>query len=217
MTQATAEGGARTGAAADRAAKLLFAGYLLLFAWAAIEPYDRLTWWAENLPIMGIVVVLAALYLRGVRFSALAYALMAVLLYLHTIGGHYTFALAPFGFVTELFGFERNHYDRVAHFSVGFYAYAIAEFLAGRRLVRSRAVLFLFPVFAIAFVAMGYELIEWWFAALAGEAEAGAAFLGSQGDVWDAQKDMLADTLGALAATTLFFALNRPALGRLAD
>ncbi len=194
-----------------RAAKLLFIGYLALFAWAAVEPYDRLTWWAENLPIMGIVLALAALYVRGVRFSALAYMLMAVLLYLHTVGGHYTFERAPFGFVTELFGFERNHYDRVAHFSVGFYAYAIAEFLAGRRLVRSRVVLFLFPVFAIAFVAMGYELIEWWFAALAGEAEAGAAFLGSQGDVWDAQKDMLMDTLGAVTAVLVFVVTRRRA------
>ena len=70
--------------------------------------------------------------------------------------------------------------------------------------VRSRVVLFLFPVFAIAFVAMGYELIEWWYAALAGGAS-GAAFLGSQGDIWDAQKDMLADTLGAVVATGFFF------------
>jgi len=198
----------------DGAAKLLLAGYVLLFAWAGWAPYDRATWWAENLPIMGIAAALVWLYLRGVRFSALAYVLMAFLIYLHTIGGHYTFARVPFGFVTELFGFERNHYDRVAHFTVGFYAYAIAEFLAERRLVRSRVVLFLFPVFAVAFVAMGYELIEWWFAVAAGESEAGAAFLGSQGDVWDAQKDMLADTLGALAATALYFALNRRAVAR---
>ena len=196
----------------DGAAKLLLAGYALLFAWAGWAPYDRATWWAENLPIMGVAAALVWLYLRGVRFSALAYVLMAFLIYLHTVGGHYTFARVPFGFVTELFGFERNHYDRIAHFTVGFYAYAIAEFLAERRLVRSRVVLFLFPVFAVAFVAMGYELIEWWFAIAAGESEAGAAFLGSQGDVWDAQKDMLADTLGAIAATALYFALNRRAV-----
>ena len=202
------------GAKASRVAGLLFAGYLLLFAWAAIEPYDRVTWWAENLPIVGIVAVLVALYLRGIRFSALAYALMAVLVYLHTIGGHYTFERVPFGWVTELFGFERNQYDRIAHFTVGFYAFAIAELLSARRVVRSRVVLFLFPVFAIAFVAMGYELIEWWFAVYSGNPEAGAAYLGSQGDIWDAQKDMLADTLGAICATALFFALNRREIAR---
>jgi putative membrane protein len=69
-------------------------------------------------------------------------------------------------------------------------------------------VLFLFPIFAIGFVAMGYELIEWWYAAADGGAS-GAEFLGSQGDIWDAQKDMLADTLGAILATVVFFAAGR--------
>jgi putative membrane protein len=190
--------------AQHRAAKLLFLGYVVLFTWAAINPYDRATWWAENIPIVLIAATLAILYARGVVFSAGAYAAMAVLLYLHTIGGHYTFERVPFGFVTNLFHFDRNHYDRIAHFSVGFYAYAIAEILVRYKAVRSRLVLFLFPVFTIAFVAMGYELIEWWYAAAAGGAS-GAAFLGSQGDVWDAQKDMLADTLGAILATAVFF------------
>ena len=194
-------------------AKALFFGYLALFTWAAINPYDRATWWAENIPIMMIAATLVVLYLRGVVFSATAYLAMAVLLYLHTIGGHYTFERVPFGFVTDLFGFERNHYDRIAHFSVGFYAYAIAELLVRTKAVRSRVVLFLFPVFTIAFVAMGYELIEWWYAAAAGGAS-GAAFLGSQGDIWDAQKDMLADTLGAILATIVFFASGRATTAR---
>lgn len=172
--------------------------------WAGIAPYDRATWWAENIPIVLIAVTLVALYLRGFVFSATAYVLMAVLLYLHTVGGHYTFERVPFDFASNLFGFERNHFDRIAHFSVGFYAYAIAETLVRTNAVRSRVVLFLFPIFSIAFVAMGYELIEWWYAALEGGAS-GAAFLGSQGDIWDAQKDMLADTLGAVAATTWYF------------
>lgn len=187
------------------APKLLFAGYVALFAWAAISPYDRATWWAENIPIVLIALTLVFLYLRGMVFSATAYVLMSVLLYMHTIGGHYTFERVPFGFVTDTFGFQRNHYDRIAHFSVGFYAYAIAEALVFTKAVRSRVVLFLFPIFTIAFVAMSYELIEWWYAATAG-GSSGAAFLGSQGDIWDAQKDMLADTLGAIVATGLFFA-----------
>jgi putative membrane protein len=194
-------------------AKTLFAGYIVLFTWAAINPYDRATWWAENIPIVLIALSLVVLYLRGFVFSSVAYVLMSVLLYLHTIGGHYTFERAPFGFVSDVFGFERNHYDRVAHFSVGFYAFAIAEALERTKAVQSRLVLFLFPVFTIAFVAMGYELIEWWYAAAAGGAS-GAAFLGSQGDVWDAQKDMFADTLGAVVASVLFFALGRAGKAR---
>jgi putative membrane protein len=188
--------------------KLLLAGYAALFTWAAVNPYDRATWWAENIPIVLIVAALALLYARGVVFSPTAYMLMSVLVYMHTIGGHYTFERVPFGFVTGLFGFERNHYDRVAHFSVGLYAYAIAEALVAAKAVRSRLVLFLFPIFGIAFVAMSYELIEWAYAVLAGGAS-GAAFLGSQGDIWDAQKDMLADTLGAIAATAWFFVRGR--------
>jgi putative membrane protein len=194
-----------------RTAKLLLLGYVVLFIWAAISPYDRATWWAENTPIMLIVVALVILYLRGIVFSPVAYALMAVLLYLHTIGGHYTFERVPFGFVTNLFGFERNHYDRVAHFSVGFYAWAVAELLLMKRAVRSRLVLFLFPIFTIAFVAMAYELIEWAYAVIAGGPSA-ASFLGSQGDIWDAQKDMLADTLGAVVVMIAFFASRRGAL-----
>lgn len=193
----------------NKTAKLLLLGYILLWTWAAINPYDRATWWAENIPIMLIVLALVVMYIRGVVFSPVAYVLMAVLVYMHTVGGHYTFERVPFGFVTNLFGFERNHYDRVAHFSVGFYAWPLAEYLVAKQAVRSRVVLFLFPIFTIAFVAMGYELIEWWYAAAEGGAS-GAAFLGSQGDVWDAQKDMLADTLGAIVATTAFFLARRP-------
>ena len=195
-------------------AKFLFAGYVALFVWAAINPYDRATWWAENIPIVLVVLALVVLYVRGFVFSSMAYVLMSVLLYLHTVGGYYTFERVPFGFVTNLFGFHRNHYDRVAHFSVGFYAFAIAEALVRTRAVRSRLVLFLFPIFAIAFVAMGYELIEWWYAVCAGGAS-GAAFLGSQGDVWDAQQDMLADTLGAILATAVFFIREPAARARL--
>jgi putative membrane protein len=190
-------------------AKTLFAGYAVLFTWAAIHPYDRVDWWAENIPIMAVVITVVILYLRGVVLSSLSYALMAVLVYLHTIGGHYTFERVPFGFVTDLFGFQRNHYDRMAHFSVGFYAYPIAEILVRNRSVRSRWILFLYPIFTVAFIAMTYELIEWWFAATAG-GSAGAAFLGSQGDIWDAQKDMLADTLGGIVATLVFFLHRRP-------
>jgi putative membrane protein len=133
---------------------------------------------------------------------------MFCLIVLHTIGGHFTFERVPFDWITQLFGFERNHYDRLAHFSVGFYAYPIAEILLMKKMVRSRAVLYLFPIFTIFAVASGYEIIEWWYA-ISADPSAGAAVLGSQGDVWDAQKDMLADALGAVLATVVFAMLNR--------
>lgn len=178
--------------------------YGILFTVLAFNPIDRGTWFAENLTVWIIVGTLLVLWWRGVRFSNTAYALMSVLVYLHTIGGHFTFALVPFDWVTDFFGFTRNNFDRVAHFSVGFYAFAVAEWLWAKRLVRNRFLLATYPIFVIAMIAMSYEIIEWIFAANAAP-EAGAAYLGSQGDIWDAQKDMLADTLGAIAATGFFF------------
>lgn len=195
---------------------VLLAGYVAIFTWGAIAPYDRATWWAENVPIVVVVTVLVVLYARGVRFSPLAYVLMAVLPYWHTVGGHYTFERVPFGWFSRAFGFERNMFDRVGHFSVGFFAFGILEYLLSRRAM-SRPLAALFAVFAIAFVAMSYELIEWWYAAYGGNAQAGANFLGSQGDVWDAQKDMLMDTLGALAAVLLFFVVRPRRRDSLAD
>ena len=183
---------------------LLLFSYIVLFAVLAISPVDRATWFAENLTVWIIVGVLGILFVRGIRFSTTAYLLMSVLIFLHTVGGHYTFEKVPFDWVTNYFGFERNHYDRVAHFSVGFYAYAVAEWLWAKRLVLNRFLLWTYPVFVIATVAMSYELVEWIYAASA-DPLAGAAYLGSQGDIWDAQKDMLADTLGAITATTFFF------------
>lgn len=190
---------------------VLFAGYVALFIWGAINPFDRATWWAENIPIVLLVTAIVVLHLRGVRFSPLAYLLMAFLPYWHTVGGHYTFERVPFDWFDRMFGFQRNMFDRVGHFSVGFYAFAILEYLLSRRAM-SRTLACLFAVFAIAFVAMSYELLEWIYAAYGGNAQAGANFLGSQGDVWDAQKDMLMDTLGGIAATLLFLIMRRPGM-----
>jgi putative membrane protein len=182
----------------------LMGAYGLLFLALAINPVDRATWFVENLTVWIILAVIIGLYLGKIRFSRPAYAFMFVLIYLHTIGGHYTFALVPFSWVTDLFGFSRNHFDRIAHLSVGFYAFAVAEWLWSKKLVANKFLLFTYPVFLIATIAMSYELIEWIYADLA-DPEAGIAYLGSQGDIWDAQKDMLADTLGAIFATAIFF------------
>ncbi|NCN11700.1 DUF2238 domain-containing protein [Candidatus Kaiserbacteria bacterium] len=181
----------------------LLIGYAVLFTILAFNPVDRATWFVENLTVWIILAGILILYARQVRFSSTAYMLMFVLVYLHTIGGHWTFAEVPFDYITNLFDFERNHFDRVAHFTVGFYAFPIAEWLYSKRLVTNKFILFTYPIFAIATLAMGYELIEWIFATVA-DPEVGIAYLGSQGDIWDAQKDMLADTLGAIVSTTTF-------------
>ncbi len=186
----------------------LFIAYLLLFTLLGIAPYSRNVWIAENIPILLIVASLTVLYLKNIRFSNTAYWMMSVLVVMHTVGGHYTFERVPFDWFNRLFGFERNMYDRIAHFSVGFYAYPILEIIDRRRSISNSGLAVFFSVCVIATVAMSYEIIEWIYAALSDPAS-GNAFLGSQGDIWDAQKDMLMDTLGALFAVTFYRFLNR--------
>ena len=177
--------------------------YVIVFSVCSISPYSRTVWFAENLPIL-VLVATIILISRHYQFSNFSILLMGVLPILHTIGGHYTFERVPFGFVTELFGFERNHYDRIAHFSVGFYAFPIAEYLLAKRHVTSRELACLFGILAVFTVASIYEIIEWQYAIFA-DPDSGIAVLGSQGDIWDAQKDMLADGLGAILVSIIFY------------
>lgn len=193
--------------AQSRIPQVLLAAYVIWFAVLAVRPYDRGVWIAENAPIVMIVTLLVATA-RWFVFSPAAYLLMSVLVFLHTLGGHYTFERVPFDWVTRTFGFSRNNFDRMAHFSVGFYAYAICELLERRSLVTARWVAAVFAVCCIGTVALGYEIFEWAYAVWADPA-AGAAVLGSQGDPWDAQKDMLADTLGAIAAAAAYLVAAR--------
>jgi putative membrane protein len=203
MSAATSSSEAST----NRFPLFLFGAYVLLFIALGIKPHDRAVWWAENIPIVMLATTLAVMYAKGIRLSNLGYAFASVLLFLHTIGGYYTFEHVPFGFVTKLFGFQRNHYDRFAHVSVGFYAFGIAELLIGRKLVKKPWVAYLFGIFCIGTVAALYEIIEWIYAAVEG-GSAGAAFLGSQGDIWDAQKDMLCDISGAVFAVLVYLLLR---------
>ncbi|WP_200762455.1 DUF2238 domain-containing protein [Nitrosophilus alvini] len=189
---------------------ILFVIYLILFFYFAIEPYNLQVWIAENVTVLLVVIPLVLTYKRF-RFSNTAYFLMSIWVYMHTIGGHYTFARVPFDFVNDFFGWERNNYDRVAHFTVGFYAYAIAELLDRKKLVNSKIILFLFPIFSIFTVASVYEIIEW-IAVVFFNPEAGIDYVSAQGDIWDAQKDMLLDGLGAIFATILYFILRKKSL-----
>lgn len=187
---------------------LLLAVYVAEFIFLAFDPYSRVIWITENSISLIITAVLIFLYRRGVRFSNTAYTLMALYLCLHTIGGHYTFERVPFDFITDLFGFERNNFDRVCHFMVGFFAYPAAEYFENRQLIKPRGLLIFMLIMAIFGAAAIFELVEWIYAELAAP-EAGSAFLGSQGDIWDAQKDMLSDGLGAVFSTALYALLNR--------
>ncbi len=182
---------------------ILLGLYLIEFVALGVHPYDRSVWYAENIPILGYVLFFVIAYIRGVRLSNLAYALAVILPMYHTVGGYYTFERVPFDWFNNFFGFERNMFDRVGHFTAGFSAYALAEYVLSYKKVSTSFWAGFLGICFIGTLAMTYELIEWQYAVLEG-GNAGAAFLGSQGDVWDAQKDMLMDTLGAIFVVSIF-------------
>lgn len=192
----------------NKVAFFFLSAYVIVFSGLAVHPYARDVWFTENMTILPIVVLLAVLYGFGIRSSTTAYVLMAFLIFMHTVGGHYTFERVPFGFVNHLFGWERNNYDRFAHTTVGFYAFAIAELVERRGLVKNKWVAVLFGLFAIMAVAAAYEIFEWRYA-VASDPKAGLAVLGSQGDIWDAQEDMLCDTMGGIFASALYLIVGR--------
>lgn len=184
---------------------LLAAVFAAIFILFGIAPVSREVWIAEVIPVL-IVFALLVFTFNKFRFSNASYLFMAFWLIWHTIGGHYTFANVPFDFVTNFIGAERNHFDRIGHFSVGFYAFPMLE-LALRKKWSGPVFACFFAIFFIMSIAAAYEIVEWWYAAAEG-GEAGIEFLGSQGDIWDAQKDMMADTVGALFAAIIFFTLR---------
>lgn len=175
--------------------------YIVFFIVLGISPVSREVWIAEVIPVVIIFIFLVVSY-NKFRFSNFAYALLGIWIFCHTVGGHYTFAHVPFGWVSNIIGSERNHFDRVGHFVIGFYAFAMAEWLLRKKYCDLKLAL-CFSLFFIMSLAAAYEIIEWWYAVAAG-GEAGVEFLGSQGDIWDAQKDMLSDTLGAIASLIVF-------------
>jgi putative membrane protein len=180
----------------------LFGVVALVFVWSGIEPYDRLTWVLEVLPVL-IAMPLLAYTARRFPLTPLVYVLITVHAVILMYGGHYTYALTPFGeWMRDAFGFTRNHYDRIGHVMQGFGPAMVArELLLRTSPLRRGKWLFTLVTLSILGVSACYEFTEWW-AALAGGDSAGA-FLGTQGDVWDTQWDMFLCGCGAIVAQLL--------------
>lgn len=180
--------------------------FFIFFIILGIDPVERDVWIAEVVPII-IIYFALLLTFNKFRFSNISYTMMAIWMFWHTVGGHYTFANVPFDYVIEFFDLERNPFDRVGHFVIGFYAFAMTEFLV-RKQYAAPLLAMIFGFFFVMSIASWYEIIEWLYAVLEG-GDAGIEFLGSQGDIWDAQKDMLSDGLGAITSLILY-AFIRP-------
>ena len=185
---------------------------LLLLALAAIglsaiRPYSWGVWLTEIFWAASLLAILLAIRPRF-RFSAAACGFFFVWVILQTIGAHYSFERVPMDWLTVPLHLSRNPYDRIAHFVVGGFAFPFAELFARRRWVRTPLLAAFFAVACTVAMAGLWEIVEWLYAAVEG-GDLGAAFLGSQGDPWDAQKDILCDTLGALTAAALFLIAAR--------
>ena len=194
---------------------LLGALFLVLWAALAIRPLDREAWVLENVPVLAAVIVFWCIRRKFV-FSRLSYTLIFAFLCLHEIGAHYTYSKVPYDecfqavlgrSLNQLLGWERNNYDRVLHFLYGFlFAYPIREIFLRVANVRGFWGYFL-PLDLTMSTSMLYELVEWAVVEVFG-GDLGMAYLGVQGDVWDAQKDMALASLGAVIAMGITAALN---------
>jgi len=179
--------------------RALLVVFVAALVWSAIRPHDYFTWFLEVFPaLIGIVILFATR--RSFPLTPLLYVLLLIHAVILMIGGHYTYAEVPLGFwMRDAFGFARNHYDRIGHFAQGFVpAIAAREVLVRLRVVRGRGWLFAIVFCICLAISAAYELLEWGVSAATGSK--GDAFLGTQGDVWDTQKDMALAALGAIVA-----------------
>jgi putative membrane protein len=180
---------------------LILAVICLATVWS--PPAGRTSWLLEVGPGLAMVAVLAGVY-RRLPLSHFVYVCVFLHIQILIYGGYYTYALTPLGdWAKQAFGFSRNHYDRVGHVALGVFPCFLARevLLRCTPLKRGGWLFFLICSVVLAFAAF-WELLEWW-TALVAAPDVGVAFLGSQGDVWDAQWDMLLALLGALAALPL--------------
>lgn len=187
-------------------------GFILLFLviWGStlIGTSNISNWILENMLVFIFLGFLIFTY-KKYQFSDLSYLLICIYLCGHIYGSKYTYAENPFGYwIKDTFDLERNHYDRIIHFSFGFLlAYPMREMFL-RWLKFPVWVAWALPIEITLSVSGLYELVEWGVADVFFPAQ-GDAYLGTQGDIWDAQKDMFLATLGAILATSIVSSLKR--------
>jgi putative membrane protein len=189
--------------------------YAALWIPLAIHPRDRQTWALENILVVFLVVALGASH-RVFLLSRLSYTLVFILMCVHAVGAHYTYAQVPYDAwfkaltgwsLNEAMGWQRNHFDRFTHFLYGLLmAYPLREFFL--RIADARGFWgYFLPLDVAISTSAIFELFEWLAAEIVG-GDVGAAYLGTQGDIWDAQRDMALASLGALIAMLVTALVN---------
>lgn len=187
--------------------KILAVAFAVVWAWSAFNPVFPHDWLLENYLVFAFIPIIVITG-RYFKLSNVSYTLITIFMILHVIGSHYTYEFVPFGdTLGNWLNTDRNMYDRLVHFSFGFLlAYPVREVFV--RITKAKGFWgYYLPLDVTLSFSAIYEIIEWLTAANVGSA-AGIAFLGAQGDIWDAQKDMLMAGLGALLAMLIIFAIN---------
>jgi putative membrane protein len=191
----------------DRYPLALLVAFLAILAASGVAPWYRQDWLLENLLVVVAVPGLVLTYHR-LRFSNFAYTCLFVFFVLHEIGAHYTYSEVPWRewlatvTGTEAVAAGRNHYDRFVHFAYGLLLMPAVRELIDARMSPRGLWRWLMPLFFVMSHSVIYEMIEWIAAVLFG-GDLGVAYLGTQGDEWDAQKDMALATAGAATALVL--------------
>ncbi|HPF91034.1 MAG TPA: DUF2238 domain-containing protein [Flavobacteriales bacterium] len=208
MSFSTASAGERLPFGRNTLLKVYLAVFLIIWAWTFIGTTDKANWITENV-LTTVFIGGLALSHRRFRFSDLSYTLMFVYILLHIYGAMYTYAENPLGYwLQERFHGDRNHYDRIVHFSFGLLlAYPMRDYFMNH-FHWPNWVCWVLPVEITLSFSGAYELIEWAVADVFFPAQ-GAAYLGSQGDVWDAQKDMVLAFSGAVLVMVLASVVRR--------
>ncbi len=199
----------------DRFALLLLAIFMIVWGVLAVQPLYRSDWLLENALVFVAIPLLVALH-PILPLSKISYSLIFVFLCLHEIGAHFTYAQVPYDQwfesiigtgLNQIVGWERNHYDRVLHFLYGLLiTYPVREIVL--RVSRARGFWsYLLPLLILISTSTIFELLEW-LAALVFGSDLGIAFMATQGDVWDTQKDMALAATGSIIATLLIGGVN---------
>jgi putative membrane protein len=193
----------------NRFLQIALGGYVLFWIALAIHPVDRSDWFLENLLVFATASVLIPIY-RRFQLSNFSYALILVFLAFHAVGAHYTYAKVPAGFwLMDWLHLKRNHYDRIIHFAFGLLLlYPVRELLIRSAGAKPSWAPWL-AVAALWALSSFFEILEGIIAQIV-RPDLGTAYLGTQGDIWDAQKDMTAAFIGAiLVALWLTFRQRR--------
>ncbi|MBI2106390.1 DUF2238 domain-containing protein [Candidatus Woesearchaeota archaeon] len=180
----------------------------IFLAWSLINPKDYSVWFLETFPVIFGFPILYFTY-KKFKFTNLTYTLMALHAMVLIWGGHYTYADNPlFNWIKDLLSLERNYYDRLGHFFQGFVPILIArEILLRKTRLKQGKMLFFLLICVVAFITSFYELMEW-SSTWGLPPEQGIDFLGSQGDLWDAQKDMTMAFIGGIFGLLFFSKLQ---------